>query len=188
MGGNRRPRENLPRETATPGNIPAGTGNHGNSRDVLPQERISWNFTGLHDPPRRPFFFSYFVLVDNRYHIPSGTFACAILDMRLNVGFGRLLSCMIYQVPVSYVSRTQATKTEQNKARHLSFFVIIGRSSEPNSRNSITRRTDHELAHLSCIAQASETYADEPPPIAQAEENMCSSCSSYSSPWENMCR
>ena len=44
-----------------------------------------------------------------------------------------------------------------------------------------TRRTEHELAHLSRIAQASKTSADELPPIAQAEEYMFSSCSSYSS-------
>ena len=44
-----------------------------------------------------------------------------------------------------------------------------------------TPRTNHELAHLSCIAQALKTCADELPPIAQAGGNMCSSCSSYSS-------
>ena len=65
-----------------------------------------------------------------------------------------------------------------------------------------TPRTAHDLAHPSCIAQAFKTCADELPPTAQAAENMCSSCSSYSSfwakrasscssystPWENMCR
>ena len=45
----------------------------------------------------------------------------------------------------------------------------------------ITPRTAHELAHLSCVAQALKTYADELPPIAQAGGNMCSSCSSYNS-------
>ena len=44
-----------------------------------------------------------------------------------------------------------------------------------------TRRTDHEPAHLSCIAQASKTCANGLRPIAQAKRNMCSSCNSYSS-------
>ena len=34
--------------------------------------------------------------------------------------------------------------------------------------NTYTSRTAHELAHLSCVAQASKTCADELPPIAQA--------------------
>ena len=61
---------------------------------------------------------------------------------------------------------------------------------------TIHTRTTYELAHLSCVAQAFETCADELRPIAPAGENMCisyssfwanwaSSCSSYSSPWEN---
>ena len=65
-----------------------------------------------------------------------------------------------------------------------------------------TPRTAHELAHLLCIAQAFKTCADELPPKAQTGGNMCSSCSyyssfrakwasscsSHSSPWENMGR
>ena len=65
-----------------------------------------------------------------------------------------------------------------------------------------TPGTAHELAHLSCIAHAFKTCADELRPVALAEENMfsscssyssfwaewASSCSSYSSPWENMGR
>ena len=41
-----------------------------------------------------------------------------------------------------------------------------------------TTRTAHEVAHLPCIAQAFTTCEDELSPIAQARENMCSSCSS----------
>ena len=50
----------------------------------------------------------------------------------------------------------------------------------PNFGNYFTPRTAHELAHLSCIAQAWKTCADELSPIAQAGENMCSSCSAVS--------
>ena len=63
-------------------------------------------------------------------------------------------------------------------------------------------RGSSELAHLSRVAQAFKTCADELPPISQAAENMFSSCSSYgslcakwassfnsySSPPEHMCR
>ena len=44
-----------------------------------------------------------------------------------------------------------------------------------------TRRTDHELHYLSCLVQAFKTYADDLRPIAQARENMFSSCSCYNS-------
>ena len=44
-----------------------------------------------------------------------------------------------------------------------------------------TPRIAHELAHLSCVAQAFKTCADELRPIAEAGGNMCSSCSSLSS-------
>ena len=48
-----------------------------------------------------------------------------------------------------------------------------------------TPRTAHELAHLSCKAQTFKTRADELRPIAQAGENMCSSCSSHNSSGPN---
>ena len=45
-----------------------------------------------------------------------------------------------------------------------------------------------QMSYRLDIAQASKTCADELRPIAQAGENMCSSCSFYSSSWPNMCR
>ena len=48
-----------------------------------------------------------------------------------------------------------------------------------------TLRTAHELAQLSYIAQVFQTRADELSPTTQAEENMCSSLSSYRSLWAN---
>ena len=40
----------------------------------------------VHEPPPYPFF-SSFVQIINRYHVPSGTFACTILAMRLRYQF-----------------------------------------------------------------------------------------------------
>ena len=58
-----------------------------------------------------------------------------------------------------------------------------GHQGASDDVHNSTPRTAHELAHLSCVSQAFKTCADELPPIAQAAENMCSSCSSYSSFW-----
>ena len=56
-------------------------------------------------------------------------------------------------------------------------------SKRINYQVSTTPRTAHELDHLSYVAQASKTYADELPPTRYSSSggNMCSSCSSYSS-------
>ena len=50
-------RENLRRDPVTSGFLPARTRHNGNSRDILPQKRASWDFPGG-------------VLINSRYHVP----------------------------------------------------------------------------------------------------------------------
>ena len=118
-GGNRPPQENLRQEPVTTGKPPAGTSHHGSSRYFCPKNALHHGISlDVHEPPRYPFFLHWYSLITDT--TPSGTFACTILDMRLNVGFGRLHSCTIYQVPVSHTS-TEHKQQKLSKIRHVIF-------------------------------------------------------------------
>ena len=87
-------------------------------------------------------------------------------------------------VPGRVGSGQQAFKILQVSSGRVRMFSKPHGSGRVGSRG-FTRRTDHELAHLSCIAQVTKTCADELRPTAQAGENMCSSCSSIAHPGSN---
>ena len=110
------PPENVPREWATTGYIPADTTNSlVTTHSVFPPAKGAHHAISpdVHELPRYSFFVVVRTLSNNRFQVPSGPLACTAHDMRFNVGCERLTARIVFPgTKLSYITRTATTETE----------------------------------------------------------------------------